>query len=63
MDVTPKLLNSVYKLFIVTVVNKTLDINVTVYSNLDVAARVGITFSLKAIAKKRIYLKNRLRNG
>ena len=44
-------------------INKALDINVTVYSNLDVAVRVCITFSLKANAKKRIYLKNCLRKG
>ena len=42
MDVTPKLLNSVKKLFYLIVINKVLDFDVTVYSNLDVAVRVCI---------------------
>ena len=46
-----------------TSINKVFDIDVTVYSNLDVVVRLCIKFSLIANAKKRIYLKNRLRNG
>ena len=56
-------MNKLVDLHRLIVINKALDINVTVYSNLDVAEQVCIKFSLKANAKKQFYLKNCLGNG